>query len=174
MKRTLKDKLIAEAFDFYKIDSMLDDVEFIPRRNRAPDVSNNFDDLDDEFPDEDPDDFQDDEFDSEEFGDDDLDDTLDDEVDASEESSSNPNKEGLLRTVRGAYLVYKRATAEGNFEELWVYNMGNVKTQTHIRNAILAGTDIDPITLRSPTNDQTAELWSKGNVQYLYVNGLPN
>ena len=171
MKQTLKEKLIDEALDFYKIDSMLDNDDF--------DTDEDFNVSSEELPGEDdfgPEMEDDSEFWPEEFGEDEAEaDMFSDEEDAGfEDEPSNPDKEGLIRTVRGAYMVYKRATAEGNFEELWLYNMGNVKTQTHIRNAILAGTDIDPITLRSPTNDQTADVWSKGNVQYLHVNGLPN
>jgi hypothetical protein len=176
MKRTLKDKLFQEALDFYKIDTLLDDDD-------------DFDDIEDDGPvdqddllgasdDDEFDDFDDDfgKFEDEGEPDEENSDLFssEDEENELEDNPSNPDKEGLLRTVRGAYLVYKRATAESNFEELWLYNMGNVKTQTHVRNAILAGTDIDPITLRSPTNDQTADVWSKGNVQYLHINGLPN
>jgi hypothetical protein len=180
MKRTLKQKLYQEALDFYKIETMLDFDE------------DDFDDIEDtgegipqselqKFGEEEGDDMFSDDFGNfEEEGEPEGDMFGEEEpegdmfADEEGESQSNPDKEGLIRTVRGAYLVYKRATAESNFEELWLYNMGNVKTQTHVRNAILAGTDIDPITLRSPTNDQTAEVWSKGNVQYLHVNGLPN
>jgi hypothetical protein len=174
MKPTLKDKLIREALDFYKIDSLLDiedDDEF---------EDEDFDDeFEDEFEDESDDDFDDDfddelgdddDFEDDEFGGDDF--VEDDEF--AEDVPTNPNKEGMIRTVKGAYLVYKRATPESDFEELWIYNMGNVKSQTRIRNAILAGTDIDPVSLRSPDNEQTADIWSKGNVQYLHVTGLPN
>lgn len=183
MRRTLKQKLYQEALDFYKIETMLDfdeddfdDVEDVGPIDQ--------DDLLDAAEDDDgmfADDFGKFEDEGEEntdlFGSENEENSEEGDMFADEEgesAQSNPDKEGLIRTVRGAYLVYKRATAESNFEELWLYNMGNVKTQTHVRNAILAGTDIDPITLRSPTNDQTAEVWSKGNVQYLHVNGLPN
>lgn len=175
MKQTLKQKLVREALDFYKIDSMLDydDDEFESEDTGPIDQADLGDADEDDFGD-----FSDDFGDFEEEGEEgeDLfgsDEEMDEEGEFGEESS-DPDKEGLIRTVRGAYLVYKRATAESNYEELWIYNMGNVKTQTHVRNAILAGTDVDPITLRSPTNDQTAEVWSKGNIQYLHINGLPN
>jgi hypothetical protein len=138
MKKTLKDKLIDEAMDFYRIDSLLDDEDF----DMGEDEDMDFD-----------------------FDDEDFDDEMGEE---------NPDKAGMIRPVKGAYLVYKRVTPNNNYEELWVYNLGNVKSQTRIRNSILAGTDIDPVDLRSPDNEQSATTWSKGNVQYLHIDGLPN
>lgn len=180
MKKTLKDKLIAEALDFYKISSLLDN-EFDDDEFEDEDFTLG-DDMDDEM-------FQDDdmEFNPEDEGEPELedegmfedDDESTPEFEGDEEGmiddgEENSDKAGMLRSVKGAYMVYKRATPSNNFEELWVYNIGNVKSQTKIRNAILAGTDIDPVTLRSPDNEQMADVWSKGNVQYLHVDGLPN
>lgn len=192
MKTTFKDKLILEALDFFKIDSLL---------NNDPDSDDDFDveagddidfGLEDEFSLDD--DFEDDDFDidsefsdsDEDFsfgdeGDDtdfmDFDDDLggsDGELSFDEESEQDPNRQGMIRNVRGAYMVYKKMSSNNSYEELWVYNLGDVKYQTKIRNAILSGTDIDPIDMRSPDNDQTATIWSKGNVQFLHINGLPN
>jgi hypothetical protein len=169
MKRTFKDKIIDEAFDFYKIDSLLDNKPFNTENEEIEEDSFE-NDFEDEFD-------QDGDFEDEFDQDGDFEDEFDQDGDFEDEfdqEPTDPNKEGLIRTVKGAYLVYKRITPDNNYEELWVYNIGNVRSQTRIRNAILSGTDVDPVTLRSPDNEQTATTWSKGNVQYLHVYGLPN
>lgn len=86
----------------------------------------------------------------------------------------NPDFQGEIRTVRGANLVYKRKMPDGNFEELWIYNVGkDIKRETHIRRAILAGTDIDPGSQESSDGNQRAETSTTGNVQFLHIVGLP-
>lgn len=87
----------------------------------------------------------------------------------------DPNFEGEIRTVAGADLVYKRKQEDGNYEELWIYNVGNdIRKETEIRKAILAGTDIDPSQRESEDGLQNAETSTVGNVQYLKITGLPN
>ncbi len=121
--------------------------------------------------------FGDDELDLEdsEFGDEELD--LEDgefgeEGEGFEEE--NPDFQGAIRTVRGANLVYKRKTEDGNFEELWIYNIGkDIKKETQIRRAILAGTDIDPSSQESDDGEQRADTTTTGNVQFLHITGLP-
>lgn len=180
--RRLKDKLVNEAIDFYKIDSMLeDDPEELPVEDEleVDDVDDldfsdifgdeQFDDLDfsDIFGDEEElpldDDLGKDELGEDEFGEEEF-----------EEEEEDPDKQGMIRTVRGAYLVYKRLSDNNNYEELWVFNKTNIKTQTKVKNDILAGTDIDPVKLISPDGTQSANTWARGNVQFLTVNGLPN
>lgn len=181
----LKDKLVKEAFDFYVINSMLDSDS-----DKGPDEGD-FDDLDfsDIFGD-DENSFDDLDF-SDIFGDDDTEDEFDEDDPFSEEeptedeeffgdeddaleTEEDPDKQGMIRTVRGAYLVYKRVTANNNYEELWVYNTKNIKSQTKIKNDILAGTDIDPVKLISPDGSQRATTWNRGNVQFLTLTGLAN
>lgn len=182
--RRLKDKLIYEAIDFYKIDSML---EPDPEENVEEDYFEddlNFDDIfgadgdDLDFSDI----FGEEEFDGE-FEDEVPEDSLDEELpeeqapdfeEDSLETEEDPDKQGMIRTVRGAYLVYKRVTANNNYEELWVYNTTNIKSQTKIKNDILAGTDIDPVKLISQDGSQRAITWSRGNVQFITLTGLPN
>lgn len=99
-----------------------------------------------------------------------------DELDdgASPEGEENPNFQGEIRTVRGANLVYKRKMDDGNFEELWIYNVGkDIKRETQIRRAILAGTDVDPGAQESKDGSQRAETTTTGNVQFLNITGLP-
>lgn len=111
---------------------------------------------DDEFGDEN----QDDQFSFEEEG-----------LDAPEDE----NFEGNIRTVAGADLVYKRKTEDGNFEELWIYTVGNdIRKETQIRKAILAGTDIVPSQRESEDGEQRSETTTLGNIQYLKINGIPN
>lgn len=128
-----------------------------------------------------------DSMDSGEFGDDtDLDDEFEDDLDSDElgddlgldgeefEDEEDPDFQGDIRTVRGANLVYKRKREDGNFEELWIYNVGkDIKRETQIRRAILAGTDIDPSTQESNDREQHADTTTAGNVQFLHITGLP-
>lgn len=87
----------------------------------------------------------------------------------------DPNFQGNIRTVAGANLVYKRKEEDGNYEELWIYNVGNdIKKETQIRRAILAGTDIVPSQRESEDGTQRAETFTVGNVQFLKIRGLPN
>lgn len=94
---------------------------------------------------------------------------IDDAVD-----EDNPDFQGEIRTVRGANLVFKRKSEDGNFEELWIYNVGkDIKRETQIRRAILAGTDIDPGAQESKDGSQVADTTTVGNVQFLHITGLP-
>lgn len=86
----------------------------------------------------------------------------------------NPDFQGEIRTVKGGNLVFKRKNEDGNFDELWIYNVGNdIKRETRIRRAILAGTDIDPGKQESKDGTQRAETTTTGNVQFLHITGLP-
>ncbi|QDJ96401.1 hypothetical protein Xoosp13_215 [Xanthomonas phage Xoo-sp13] len=90
------------------------------------------------------------------------------------DTPEDTNFQGEIRTVRGANLVYKRKMDDGNFEELWIYNVGNdIKRETQIRRAILAGTDVDPGAQESKDGSQRAETTTTGNVQFLSITGLP-
>ena len=92
-----------------------------------------------------------------------------------EEQEEDPDYQGVIRTVTGANLIYKRRTEDGVFEELWVYNVGkSMKTEAKIRRAILSGTDIGPQQISSEDGSQTIETSSIGNVQFLKIIGLPN
>lgn len=102
---------------------------------------------------------------------DEVDDSFSDEPVVDED----PDFQGDIRTVTGANLVYKRKTEEGNYEELWIYKVGDdVQKEVTIRRAILAGTDIVPSQRESEDGTQEAETTTLGNVQYLKISGLPN
>lgn len=99
-----------------------------------------------------------------------------DDIANGDPDAENPNADfqGEIRTVRGANLVFKRKMDDGNFEELWIYNVGNdIKRETQIRRAILAGTDIDPGSQESKDGQQRADTTTAGNVQFLHITGLP-
>lgn len=89
-------------------------------------------------------------------------------------ASEDPDRQGLIRKVPKAHLVYKRQTEEGQYEELWIYNAGEIKDELTIRKAILAGTDIPVTKTKSPDGAQQYEMWTTGNVEMLLIKGLPN
>ena len=69
------------------------------------------------------------------------DDTVNPEKDQNQ--NTDPDKQGIIRVIPNAHLVYKRDDGKGSFEELWVYKIKNdMKSSYDIRNEILAGTDI--------------------------------
>lgn len=91
--------------------------------------------------------------------------------------SQDPDRQGILRKVKHAHLVFKRATPDGTFTELWSYNTGNkdkYKDELEIRKDILAGTDIPSDRNKSDDGSQSYQLWSVGNVQMMKIMGLPN
>ncbi len=91
------------------------------------------------------------------------------------EIEGDPNRQGLIRTVKGAHLVYKRKNEEGTFDELWVFNTGNgMEDALKVRRDILAGTDIPPRATKSQNGAQSYTLKTLGNGQILHIKGLPN
>lgn len=103
---------------------------------------------------------------------------LDDNLDAGEEEPENqedPNFQGIIRTVKGANLVYKRKNTTDSFDELWVMNIGNdMKKESLTKRAILAGTDVDSVSGQSPDGKQEMELWSCGNIQFISLTNIPS
>ena len=92
-----------------------------------------------------------------------------------EESDDSDDFQGSIRTVAGANLVYKRKDSDGNYQELWIYNVGDdVQQEIKTRKAILSGTDIVPSQRESEDGTQTAETNTMGNIQFLKISGLPN
>lgn len=87
----------------------------------------------------------------------------------------SPDKQGIIRRVKGAHLVYKRQTDDGTFEEMWIYKEGDkLNDELNVRRDVLAGTDIPVEKTKSQDGRQRAEVWSVGNVQFLNITGLPN
>ena len=94
--------------------------------------------------------------------------------DVASNATEDPDRQGVIRAVKKAHLVYKRESGDGGFEELWVYNVGTMKDELETRKAILAGTDIPPGKTASPDGTQTYSIWSTGNAELLSIKGLPN
>ena len=102
---------------------------------------------------------------------------MDSEADSQDpEQEEDPDFQGVIKTVPGACLVYKRRDEQNNYEELWVYNVGgrDMQPEIKVRNSILAGTDIDPKTQKSQDGQQTCDTITTGNVQFLHIRGLLN
>jgi len=113
----------------------------------------------------------DDELDMGEEDEEDFDDDLDDDLD----ESDVPQYDGIVRSVKGAYLVSRKQQPDQTFTEVWIYNTDRkYENEANTRKAILAGTDIDPKTSVSEDKSQKAIYKSIGNVQFLTIVGLPN
>jgi hypothetical protein len=108
---------------------------------------------------------------SDEVGAEDTDEKTDQVVD---KATENPDKQGLIRSVPGARLVYKRESQDGTFEELWFYNSKDMTSSMQIRQQILSsGTDIKGNNPASEDGKQFFTLWSSGNGELLNIKGLP-
>lgn len=87
--------------------------------------------------------------------------------------SGNPDRQGVIRVIANAHLVYKRENAEGTYDELWIYNVGNkIHDELETRRNILAGTDIPLHKTQSPEGDQSYSATTMGNAQLLKIEGL--
>jgi hypothetical protein len=99
----------------------------------------------------------------------------DDKKDDEKNKKENPDKQGVLRKIQNAHLIYKRQDIDGTYTELWAYDIQKgLKDEFNIRNAILNGTDIDHKTGSSPDNVQRYELWTSVPRQFMQITGLPN
>ena len=117
--------------------------------------------------------------DSDFSGEEDGNQSLDDLDDASRiGDDQDEDRQGLIRTVPGAHLVYKRQQEDGTYEELWIYNIDpagrGLKKAHTVRNAILAGTDIPVNKTESPDGTQSFDVWAIGNAEMLKICGLIN
>ena len=88
--------------------------------------------------------------------------------------NDDPNRQGVIRTVKNAHLVYKRESGTGGYEELWIYNVGTLKDELAVRKAILSGTDIPTNKTSSEDGSQSYTLWSAGNAELVHITGLQN
>lgn len=136
-----------------------------------------FDDNEGELP---PEDVVDDQSQADEFsgedpstvGDEEPGDEFQDEVPEEPAEPEDPNRQGMVRTVKGAHLVYKREVEDGTYEELWQYNTSTLRDEITIRKAILAGTDIPVNKAQSPDGSQSFETWAAGNAELMLIRGL--
>lgn len=138
----------------------LDDLEKLINNNSEDDSTEEYDDLIDYQDNDSVDDI-------ENF------DNFEDEESESNIDNEDDNYQGVIRNVKGAYLVYKKRESDDSFTELWVMNVGrDMKRDFQIRRAILSGTDIDPKSQVSDDEHQQLESYSIGNVQFLKITGL--
>ena len=86
----------------------------------------------------------------------------------------DPDRQGAIRVIKNAHLVYKRQQEDGTFEEMWIYKIGDdFASEIDVRNDILAGTDIPPNKTKSPDGSQQYTLSTMGDAQILQITGLP-
>lgn len=91
------------------------------------------------------------------------------------EKKEDPDRQGVIRTIKNAHLIYKRMDSDGTFSELWMYDISKgSKDEFDIRNAILDGTDIDQKTGSSDDNKQKYTLWTNNTRQMMHITGLAN
>ena len=92
-----------------------------------------------------------------------------------EQQAEDPNRQGLIRRVPGAHLVYKRKEEDGTYNELWVYKIQkDIRDDSKVRQQILASTDIPIERMQSDDGTQQYDLWTVGDVQMMNIVGLPN
>jgi hypothetical protein len=91
------------------------------------------------------------------------------------DSEEDPDRQGTIRSVKGAKLIFKRQQPDGTFAEMWAYNVGQGLHETlGIKRAILAGTDIPENHFQSPDGQQRYKIVTMGNAQLIKIEGLPN
>lgn len=123
------------------------------------------DSMTDEFSDENP----------EEFGDEEMPNDEDEMDGVASKATEDPDRQGVIRSVKGAHLVYKRQGENGTYEELWIYNHGeNLADSMQIRRGIISGTDIPVNKTSSPDGKQSFSVWTVGNAEMVQITGLPN
>lgn len=93
-----------------------------------------------------------------------------------EDQNEDPDRQGMIRVVQDAHLVYKREQPDGFYEELWAYNIGDNAKRDNItiKQDIIAGTDIPNNSTTSEDGYQHYTIWTCGNAQLLKISGLPN
>ncbi len=92
-----------------------------------------------------------------------------------EKEEHDPDREGIIRTIKNAHLVYKRKDVNGTYTELWEYDINKgFNDEYDIRDAILNGTDINHKTGLSSDEQQSFDLWTCGGRQMMKITGLEN
>jgi len=108
------------------------------------------------------------------------DDLAQDEDQPDEEGGQgDPDRQGSIRTVPDAHLVYKRKNENNLYDELWIYKQNQHDTWTmRTYDAIVAGSDIPKGSTSSPDGSQTVERWEVGDPKstlvFVNIKGLAN
>ena len=94
-------------------------------------------------------------------------------LDDKEESNGvkDPNRHGLIRTIKDAHLIYKRENDTSRFDELWMYKIksGVIYQDIDIKTDILSGTDIPMNNVASEDGEQTYDIWYSGDIVFLKI-----
>ena len=84
--------------------------------------------------------------------------------DDGEEQQGDPDRQGDIRTVPDAHLVYKRKNENNLYDELWIFKINQHDTWTmKTYDAIMAGTDIPKGSTSSDDDTQSVERWEVGD-----------
>jgi hypothetical protein len=95
------------------------------------------------------------------------------------EGEDDPDRQGMIRTVPDAHLVYKRKDEHNQYTELWIFKQDyTTKMSSKTYDAIIAGTDIPKGRNRSEDGTQTVEAWEIGpptnTLIFVEIKGLTN
>jgi hypothetical protein len=96
-----------------------------------------------------------------------------------EGEQGDPDRQGSIRTVPDAHMVYKRKNENNLYDELWIYKQNQHDTWTmKTYDAIVAGSDIPKGATSSPDGSQTVDRWEVGNPKntlvFVEIKGLAN
>lgn len=91
----------------------------------------------------------------------------------------DPDRQGVVRIVKDAHLIYKRKDDHNKYTELWVFKENKIsKTAGRTYDAILAGSDIPKGYVQSPDGSQTVVKWEVGppdnTLIYVEIKGMQN
>jgi hypothetical protein len=106
--------------------------------------------------------------------------TLSNEGDSDDTEIPSPedlNRQGTIRVVKDAHLVYKRKEDANRYTELWIYKRNLLAKQSDtVYAAIMAATDIQNLAKKSVDGEQSVEVWSIGDprdkLTFVKINGL--
>lgn len=88
-------------------------------------------------------------------------------------SEEDDDRQGSLRSVKGARLTFKRQMPDGTFQEMWIFNVGEtLKDSLQVKRAILSGTDIPENQFESADGKQRYKIVTLGNAQIIKIEGL--
>jgi len=95
------------------------------------------------------------------------------------DGQDDPDRQGSIRTVPEAHLVYKRKNENNLFDELWIYKQNQHDTWTmKTYDAIVAGSDIPKGATTSPDGSQTVDRWEVGDPKntlvFVEIKGMAN
>jgi hypothetical protein len=99
--------------------------------------------------------------------------------DEQDQQEDDPDRQGTIRTVPNAHLVYKRKDEQNQYTELWIFKQDyTTKISSKTYDAIIAGTDIPKGSSKSKDGSQKVKTWEIGPPQntlvYVEITGLSN